>query len=113
MYRFALYIAQKRLAAGLCPNPLEELTALPRHSIKEQWRGDERRGTEGRERNGREREGKGNIILLCPWLLSLIWRSAWADISGPDPEQHFDPIQSKVGFRSVQSARPSNGAPQI
>ena len=59
-----------RLAAGLRPEPLGEVTALPRPPApagfcgkgqgKEETRREGRRGREGkRERRGEEREGKG------------------------------------------------------
>lgn len=51
MRRFAINTVEKRLAAGLCPDPLAELTEHPRPIS---WINGEREGVEGR---GREGEG--------------------------------------------------------
>jgi len=54
VHRFALNIAQKRLAAGLCLNPLGSLQRSPKLPS---WINRERRGGEGKRREG-VREGK-------------------------------------------------------
>jgi len=60
MRRFALNIAQKRLAAGLCPGPLGAYSA-PDSLAGLRGKAGDGKGEGGGERKGRggEREGKG------------------------------------------------------
>jgi len=77
MRRFALNIGQKRLAAGLLPDPLGSLQRSPRLSS---WIKGEGRGTKGRGRDregsgkwegkGRERKGKEDTITILSDFLA-------------------------------------------
>jgi len=72
MHRFAINIAQKRLAAGLRPDPFGNLQRSPRHhswikGTRGEGKGGQGTGKEGKGRKGKEcevtgREGKEDAI---------------------------------------------------